>query len=413
LATNIFTLCYFHHKNDSNASHSKNQAHTLDGIIIGRDPTSTAILVYNPCNEKYYKPDSYRIDPYRLPFLVYSNIKYDGGLFISLHRDEITSISEPFLPGTRVAKVNPSSGHTLSGTVMDIPLDPNTSPHYLVQYDDGTSSSIPAAKMPDFIPKPTVDISDNTHFLPPFLKVDSKITFEKDGQYHKGYLSQLPDGTYRFSYKSHINKKQEDWGAPLPNLATTWQDLCAEGLLLPGHNWSMFDCSASAHHVSAHNLLRKCPRSLLSALDIKHPDRDMWFESFWEEKDGFKSLNTYNKILLAEYRALCEKGAPCAIPTMCVLTIKKDEMMNPLHAKLHIVILGSHEDRVWTKQIRSGPTSQQYVTNGQHGNGMPYCPQTRQFAKTLSVKAFCPTMKSRLSNHLLEIPMLERMNTGS
>jgi hypothetical protein len=276
----IFSLCYFHHENDSNASRSKNQAHKLGGIIIGRNPTSTAILVYDLRNQKYYKPDSYRIDPYRLPSSVYTNIKYDGGLFVSLHWDEIASISEPFLPGTRVAKVNPTSGHTLSGIVMDIPLDPNTSSYYLVQYDDGTSSSIPAAKMAEFIPKPTVDILDNTHLLPPFLKVGSKITFEKDGQYHKGYFSQLPNGTYRFSYKSHINKKQEDWGAPLPNLATTWQDLCAEGLLLPGHNWSTFNRSASAHHVSARNLLHKCPRSLLFALDIKHPDREVWLESF-------------------------------------------------------------------------------------------------------------------------------------
>jgi hypothetical protein len=41
----IFSLCYFHHENNSNASRSKNQAHTLDKIIIGRDPTSTVILV--------------------------------------------------------------------------------------------------------------------------------------------------------------------------------------------------------------------------------------------------------------------------------------------------------------------------------------------------------------------------------
>ncbi len=101
----IFSLCYFHHKNDSNASRSKNQAHTLVGIIIGCDPTSTAILVYNPCNQKYYKPDSYRIDPYRLPSLVYLNIKYDGGIFVSLHWDEIALISKPFPPGTRVANL--------------------------------------------------------------------------------------------------------------------------------------------------------------------------------------------------------------------------------------------------------------------------------------------------------------------
>ncbi len=44
----LFSLFYFHHKKDSNASHSKLQAHTMDGIIIGRSPTSNTILVYNP-----------------------------------------------------------------------------------------------------------------------------------------------------------------------------------------------------------------------------------------------------------------------------------------------------------------------------------------------------------------------------
>jgi hypothetical protein len=31
----LFLICYFHHEKDSNASCSKNQAHTLDGILIG------------------------------------------------------------------------------------------------------------------------------------------------------------------------------------------------------------------------------------------------------------------------------------------------------------------------------------------------------------------------------------------
>jgi hypothetical protein len=63
----IFSLCYFHHEKDSNASCSKNQAHTLGGIILGRSPSSNAILVYNPCNQQYYEPDSYKIDTYCLP----------------------------------------------------------------------------------------------------------------------------------------------------------------------------------------------------------------------------------------------------------------------------------------------------------------------------------------------------------
>jgi hypothetical protein len=67
---------------------------------------------------------------------------------------------------------------------------------------------------------------------------------------------------------------------------------------------------ASAQQVSARNLLCKCPRSLLIALNLKHPGRDMWLASFQEEKDGIKYLGTYVKIALSEYRALCEKGAP-------------------------------------------------------------------------------------------------------
>ena len=58
----LFSLCYFHHTKDGDQSRSKHQAHTMDGIIVGRSPTSNALLVYNPRTKKYYEPDSYRID---------------------------------------------------------------------------------------------------------------------------------------------------------------------------------------------------------------------------------------------------------------------------------------------------------------------------------------------------------------
>ena len=63
-------------------------------------------------------------------------------------------------------------------------------------------------------------------------------------------------------------------------------------------------------------------------------------------------MGTFQKITLGEYCALREKGAPRAIPTMCVLTIKKDENLLPLYAKSRIVVLGNHEDRVWSKSDR-------------------------------------------------------------
>jgi hypothetical protein len=60
-------------------------------------------------------------------------------------------------------------------------------------------------------------------------------------------------------------------------------------------------------------------------------------------------MGTFPKITLGEYRALREKGAPKAIPTMCVLTIKKDEQLMPLRAKSRIVVLGNRKTRDWSK----------------------------------------------------------------
>jgi hypothetical protein len=214
------------------------------------------------------------------------------------------------------------------------------------------------------------------------------ITLKKDGQYHKDFLGQSSDGVYRFSFKLHINKKNEDWGISLPNLTTTWQDLCLEGVLILGHQTSSFQCPhhhnrASARFVSATTLKREYPCSLLAGLHPSHPDRDTWLESFREEKSGIQSLDTYNKITLAEYRTLCAKGAPRAIPTMCVLSIKKDKMLNPLHAKSRIVVLGNHKYCVWMKSKKYAPI---------------LCPDTLCLTVSMAVKHRCTLKQGNCKN---------------
>jgi hypothetical protein len=120
----IFSLCYFHHKKDGDISQSKHQAHTMDGIIVGRLSILNALLVYNPRNKQYYEPNSYPIDSYRLPSLVYHNIKYDGSLFCHLLYDNNPPVEEPYPPGTRVERVDPTFNRLLAGTVMDIHSPP-------------------------------------------------------------------------------------------------------------------------------------------------------------------------------------------------------------------------------------------------------------------------------------------------
>jgi hypothetical protein len=145
----------------------------------------------------------------------------------------------------------------------------------------------------------------------------------------------------------------------LPNLPTKWVDLCVKGILLPGHVThsfihspvsslpSTFDPFAS--FISALNLHCEGPPTLLKALANTHPDREVWLQSYKEEKGGLQSLNTYRKITLGEYCALCKKGAPQAIPTMCVLMIKRNENLLPQRAKSRIVVLVNHKDRLWSK----------------------------------------------------------------
>jgi hypothetical protein len=85
-----------------------------------------------------------------------------------------------------------------------------------------------------------------------------------------------------------------------------------EGILLQGHQSLSFQRSTQAtntfaNFVSAIALRCKCPCLLLTALELNHPNCNIWLSSFREEKSGIQSLNTYVKIALAEYQALHAK----------------------------------------------------------------------------------------------------------
>ncbi len=317
----LFLVCYFHHIKDGDQKCSKHQAHMMDGIIISCSPTSNALLVYNLRNKQYYEPDLYRIDSYRLPGLVYADLKYDGGLFCLLYWDANPSFEEKYPPGTCVKHINPSTNMLLAGTVMDIPLPVGISNDgvdvpdhpYSILFDNGTFASIPLSKMAGIILKPLVVIqaSDSQDsLLPPVLCLKSKTTYEHDGQYHKSFLGKQ-DRVYCFIFETHVNKCKEDWGVDLPNLPITWVDLCVEGVLIPGHVSHTFLHSDASPHpttfdpvasfVSAINLHKDCPPTLIKALADSHPDREVWLESYYEEKCGIESMGTFEKIALGEY----------------------------------------------------------------------------------------------------------------
>ncbi len=238
----LFSFCFFHHNKDSPVKWSKHQAHMMDGIIAGCSLTPNALMVYNPRNNQYYKLDSYRIDSYRLPTLVDPNVKYDGGLFCYLLRDINPLMEEKYPPGTSVERIDPSTNILVAGTVMDIPIaqpttDSSTEPSYTILFDNGTTSSVPLSEMASIILSPPVreeSPAGCNHLFSPFLQLNSRITYEHDGHYHKGFLG-IRNGIYWFIYKSHVNKCKVDWSIDLPNLLQTRADLCIKAILLPSH----------------------------------------------------------------------------------------------------------------------------------------------------------------------------------
>ncbi len=173
-------------------------------------------MVYNPHNKQNYDPSSYRLDLYPLPGLACPSIKYNGGLFMSLLCDDNPQFEKKYPPGTWVEWINPITNMLLSGTIMDIPFPLNVSTlsedstdlPYTIFFDEGSMVPIPLSQMKKIIPPPPITpyvAKGNNSLLPPFLQLNSWITFKHEGEYHKGYLSQY-DGVYRLSYKSHVNK---------------------------------------------------------------------------------------------------------------------------------------------------------------------------------------------------------------
>ena len=81
----LFSIGYFNYDTDIANNRSKLQAHTLDGITVGRDDSPNSIIFYNPITSSYYRPPAFRLDESRLPITNFTNyLCFDGGLTYGL-----------------------------------------------------------------------------------------------------------------------------------------------------------------------------------------------------------------------------------------------------------------------------------------------------------------------------------------
>jgi hypothetical protein len=131
---------------------------------------------------------------------------------------------------------------------------------------------------------------------------------------------------------------------PLADLPLSWEDRINEATLIPGWQ-SRSAFRSSAFHVSASGCQAPCPPGLCQAMDLNFVDRDLWLASYTEEYEALLQENTMDIIDHEEYPRLHDK-CDNSLPTMCLLSIKKDTQGRPVRAKYRIVVLGNLENRL-------------------------------------------------------------------
>ena len=173
-----------------------------------------------------------------------------------------------------------------------------------------------------------------------------------------------PESRFQFIVRRNARSRKVEFSVPLPDFKQNWTTLLGDDMLFPGHSkTSPFLRSAtynknppSLNYVSAKHLLSPCTPPLFKYLDSSNPDRQVWMDSYKEEKQGLIDHEVYEKISKNQYLALRRaSNIPKEIPSMCVLVVKNNKDGKPLRTKSRIVVLGNFEDRLYQKPQRYAP----------------------------------------------------------
>ena len=212
---------------------------------------------------------------------------------------------------------------------------------------------------------------------PSWMTPGQPVTYHADGQRRLGQLELSDNFQWCFAQLDSAGRRVAE--TELPDLASRWKELLDDGLLEIGHSpspWvTQHDSSPTksvsstsdhltrgtlrsgrhfrghARHVSAKGLTRKVPQFLWQSMRLPKDSIDykIWRDSYAEEHNGLRDLDTYDVIDEAEYRRLQAAHGIEAIPTMCIHCVKPDAAGNPDRAKSRTVVLGNEEDRYWEK----------------------------------------------------------------
>jgi hypothetical protein len=325
------------------------------GIALGRSEFTNGMIFYNPILDSFSVSADYHLDKTRSIADVFLSIRYDGGLTTSVvsGRDDSPNT---YVIGETVYVQQRDSDNILSGIVVTPPT--TLTKMYTIECDDG--NAIDADPNDLFIDGSTatkgrVPSVSLGFFQPEWMSQDTRVTLLFDDNYCRGYLNLDSDNDWEFvtlDNQGTIAKR-----VPLPDLQYSWKSRIQENSLSLGwqSDVAMRVCGYG-RHVSAASLKLKLPPASLDKLKA-HPDANVWYDAYDEERDGLIGLNTFVEINETEYRHLVEVHGEVAkaIPTMNIFTVKTDETGAPVRAKSRIVVLGNLEKRIWEKSDKYAP----------------------------------------------------------
>lgn len=217
---------------------------------------------------------------------------------------------EPFPLHSKVLYTDPKSNVSIHGIIKKIPSSTSTNDTYSVQLVDDSTAHIPLNNIHQLYSIIPTSPDTATLSLPIWLRPDSKVTLDHNGQFIKGYIRLESNNNWVFQHTTKQGKTIAD--IPLPQFLKTYRSLMDENVLLPGWGVHSF---LSASMVSAQTLHNPCPPSLLLAIDRTNPDREVWFQSYTEEFKGITDCDVYEVITEKQYQKL-KPSAGSAIPSM-------------------------------------------------------------------------------------------------
>lgn len=156
-----------------------------------------------------------------------------------------------------------------------------------------------------FLPPDTRSTDDHSldlEVLPPWMKDGGRIMIEKDGTYHRAFLTFVAPGYWYASVRRRNGV--ELWSKQLLFLMKDHRDYISSGKILPGwlntSSVTFLRLLGRANFVFAATILDCSPGSLARALSPSNPDYSIWYEAYVEEFNKLIALECFELISITE-----------------------------------------------------------------------------------------------------------------